>query len=499
MEYAIGVLDIGKTNKRLLVYDPGLRLVDSAFASFPEQPGGGELKLEDTVGVEGWMLESLARFAPRYPIRALSVSTHGAAFACVDAEGELTVPVVSYTTEPGEAFHREFYARMGGSDYLQERTFTPRLSCLLNIAQGIDFVKRRYPDTFGRTRTILGYPQYFGCLLTGQTGVEPTYFGSHTCLLDYRRGGWSEVAGKLGIADLLPRERRPSWEVLGRLKPAVAARTGLPADTLVTMGIHDSNAALLPYLLQHPEGFVLNSTGTWCVVMHPGQELGFGPDEIGKVVFFNQDVFGRPVKTAIFMAGLEYETWSALIRETSAAGAAPPFDPALYARIVRERRLFILPGVTPGTGQFPDSAPRVVEGERVIPLADVRAGRQVPAFLRDARTAYAVLNLSLAFQTRVALHRAGAHDGEAIFTEGGFRKNDDYNALLQALFPASQTFLTNLEEASGFGAALLAKAAAERRDIRELGAEFEIERRRVPPCSLEGLEAYGEALLARIG
>ena len=499
VEYAIGVLDIGKTNKRLLVYDPALRIVESTYASFPEVAGDGEVRLENTGAIREWMLESLARFAPRYPLRALSVSTHGAAFACLDEAGEPAVPVVSYTTEPGEAFHRDFYARMGDADRLQERTFAPRLSCLLNIAQGIDFVQHRWPEAFRRTKALLGFPQYFGCLLTGRTGVEPTYFGSHTYLLDYRRGGWSEVAGKLGIMDLLPQTFRPSWEVLGVLAPAVAARTGLAAETLVTMGIHDSNAALLPYLLKHPEGFVLNSTGTWCVVMHPGQELGFGADEIGKVVFFNQDVFGRPVKTAIFMAGQEYDTYRALFRQTAETAEVPPFDPALYARLIRERRQFILPGVTPGTGQFPDSTPRIVDDEQVIPLAEVQAGRRVPAFLRDPRTAYAVLNLSLAFQTRVALRRAGTLDGEAIFTEGGFRKNEDYNALVRGLFPRSEVFLTNLEEASAFGAALLAKAAFERRDIRELGAGFEIERRRVPPCPLEGLEAYGEALLARIG
>ena len=499
MEYAIGVFDIGKTNKKLLVYDPDLRLVDSTFAAFPEIAAGDGVLLEDTAAIESWMLESLARFAPRWPIRALSVSTHGATFACLDERGEPSVPVVSYTTEPGEDFHREFFARMGDSDRLQGETHTAPLSCLINIAQGILFVQRRWPEAFHKTRAILGYPHFFGCRLTGETGVEPTYFGSHSYLWDYRRDGWSEVAERLGILELLPARPRPSWEVLGRIRPAVAARTGLHPGTIVTMGVHDSNAALLPYLLKYPDGFVLNSTGTWCVVMHPGQELGFGPDEIGKSVYFNRDVFGRPVKTANFMAGLEYETYSTLIRRTTGSDEIPPFVPSRYSRLIRERRQFILPGVTPGAGQFPESTPRIVDGDRVIPLAEVQAGRQVPAFLRDAPTAYAVLNLSLAFQTRVALRRAGTRDGEVIFTEGGFRKNEDYNALVRAMFPRSECFLTNLEEASAFGAALLARTAFEQRDIRGLGAGFEIERRRVPDCRLEGLEAYGEALLARIG
>jgi sugar (pentulose or hexulose) kinase len=577
LEYAIGVLDIGKTNKKFLVYDRELAIVDSAFATFPEvreepangsgpsheeaegffyaepcgtgvpcgaraplsgsaggrgaagrlrlpiagamqkpeasatqnreavlQEGGSgpqevEVRLEDTGAIQRWILEQLSRFAARYPIRALSVSTHGATFGCVDGEGNLAVPVVSYTTEPGEAFHQAFYRQVGGSDDLQRSTATPCLSALLNVAQGIYFVQRRYPERFARTRAILGYPQYFGCFLTGGIGAEPTYTGCHGYLWDFRRGRWSEVAEKLGILDRLPPRLQSPWEMLGRIRPEIAARTGLSPGTQVTLGIHDSNAALLPYLLKHGSRFVLNSTGTWCVVMRPAEEVAFQPEEIGKVVFYNLDAFGRPVKTSIFMAGIEYDTYTALIRRISGASQAPPFDLERYRRIVAERRLFILPGVARGTGQFPDSTPRIVEGERVTPLEAVQAGGEVPALLRDPAAAYAVLNLSLAVQTRVALLRAGARDdGTPIFTEGGFRRNEDYNRLVQAFFPRSEAFLTNLEEASAFGAALLAKVALERRDIRELGTGFEVERRQVTPCRLDGLEAYGEALLARL-
>ena len=45
---AIVVFDIGKTNKKLLVYDPDLRLVDSTFAAFPEIAAGDGVLLEDT-------------------------------------------------------------------------------------------------------------------------------------------------------------------------------------------------------------------------------------------------------------------------------------------------------------------------------------------------------------------------------------------------------------------------------------------------------------------
>lgn len=500
MNFRIAVFDIGKTNKKLLVYDRDLRVADRAFASFPEVPSPRDpsILLEDTEAIERWLIAGLQAAAEKHRLKAIGISCHGATFACVDAEGRLTVPVVSYATEPGEKFHEEFFALAGSADLLQRTTATAAMGGLLNVAQGVHFAKKTFPEDFARTRMILSYPQYYGCFLTGRTGAEPTYSGCHTYLRDFATGRWSEVADRLGVAGLLPAEMKRPWDVLGTLKPEIAAATGLSEDTLVPLGVHDSNSALLPYLLKHGEDFVLNSTGTWCVAMHPADRVSFEDDEIGKMVFFNADVFGRPVKTSIFMAGLEFETYSALIRKTAGTSEVPPFDPENYKKIVRERALFILPSVVRGTGQFPASQPRIVEKGRTTRLEDLRSGKEVPSFFRDAKTAYAVLNLSLAVQTKVALARAGAKDGVTIFTEGGFRKNEDYNRLVTALFPASPVSLTGMDEASAFGAALLAKAAVEGKDPRELAGCFDLEYRPVARFELPGLASYAEAFLERL-
>jgi len=106
----------------------------------------------------------------------------------------------------------------------------------------------------------------------------------------------------LGIRDRLPHPIRQAWEVLGQISPSVARRTGLSTDTIVTLGIHDSNASILPHLsVKGSHDFVLNSTGTWCVLMHPVDHYGFEPDELGKVVFFNRSAWNTPIKTAIFL------------------------------------------------------------------------------------------------------------------------------------------------------------------------------------------------------
>lgn len=485
----IAVIDVGKTNKKVLIFDQQLSLVDSAYRGFEEYVEDS-VHIEDLNGMTGWIFDQLTSFAATYPIGAISVTTHGATLVCVDKDGRPAVPPVAYTTDPGEGFQERFYAACGDPKGLQERTATPRFGLLLNAGKTLQFIKERYPERFETVKTVLGMPQYFGALLTGVYGAEPTYAGCHTYLLDFHAKRYSSVADVLGVRDKLPPLAESSWSVLGRVSEAVAARTGLSTDCIVTMGIHDSNSSLLPYLVKGHDNFVLNSTGTWCVAMHPMREVAFGADELGKLVFYNLDAFFNPVKTTIFMGGQEFETYTAILRRLNEREDFPVFDEALCARIVTERRLFVLPSVVKGTGLFPDSPPRVIEGDTVYALEDIQSGESVPGFFRDFETAYAVLNLSLAAQTAFALGMAGYDGRGSVFTEGGFRKNDSYNAILSAVYGESRVATTRLEEATAFGAALLARAALGGTTPLETKDLFEIEMLEVPKPRLPGLREY---------
>jgi sugar (pentulose or hexulose) kinase len=494
MDYCIAVFDVGKTNKKLLIFDPKLQIVDSAYRSFPELEEKG-IRYENTGEINSWFMDQLKRFADEYPVRIISVAAHGATFAAVDDLGELVLPVISYTTDVDGAFHTEFYNAFGNSSDLQRVTATPHMDALVNVAKGIYFARKNFPSEFRRTVNILNYPQYFGALLTGNFGAESTYVGCHTYLWDFREKTWSSVARDMGIVDLLPKKVGRPWDILGRVKPGVARETGLSPDTLVTMGIHDSNASLLPYLIGTEEEFVLNSTGTWCVIMHPTDKVIFSKEDIGKVVFYNLDAFFRPVKTAIFTGGVEFDTYTELFRKHTGEEPDTGFDRKIYKRLLEERRLFILPTVFRGTGQFPDSPPRAVEDGAVFPLEDIRTDKRIPGFFKDSKISLAVLELSLAIQTKVALERAGFQPPMSLFVEGGFRKNKSYVALLTALFPDSGLYLTSMKEATAFGAAILGKVAVERLEPRDVKDLLNIDFKPVPPVHLEYLEDYMEVFL----
>ena len=487
--YHIAVLDIGKTNKKVFIYNDQLKLIDSAYQSFPEIKTA-EFQSDDVEGMFEWFKQTIKQFSEKYQIKAISISTHGATFACVDQNGQLSVPQVSYTHEPGENFHREFFNVFGDPEVLQQETATPNFPALLNVAKGLYFIKSRYPEQFEKTKYVLNLPQYFGFLLTKNPGAEPTYVGCHSYLWDFHKKKWSSVAEKMGISGKLPKNVSKTWDILGFVDPKLSEELGISRETIVTMGIHDSNASLLPYTIAMERDFVLNSTGTWCVVMHEEDKVAFEEDELGKIVFYNLNVFDKPVKTAIFLGGLEFETYTDILKKINKRSEFPAFNKDLYNKITKESKDFILPSVTKGTGQFPDSDPKVIEGDNVYSLADIQNNRHIPEFFNDYEYAYAVLNISLAIQTKVALERTGARDGVPVFTEGGFRKNDSYNMLLTAFYPNSEIATTNLEEATAFGTAMIAKAAYEYKSPEKLRTLFTINKNVVEKVLLENLDGY---------
>ncbi|MDR2028301.1 MAG: carbohydrate kinase [Treponema sp.] len=494
MDYAVAVIDIGMTNKKVAVYDDHLKQVDIRYRTFQPKMAGG-FETHDLEAMEAWFIEQLAELAKAYPIKALAVTTHGATVVCVGQDGRPVLPCIYYTYEPGDDFHARFYARFGAPEELQAKTGTPKLAGLINPAQGVLFAQEQYPEQFKRTVHLLQYPQYWGYRFTGKTGAEGTYMGCHGYLWDQRSHKLSSVAEGLGIAPLMPRRLNASWDILGTITPELAQKTGLPGDVIVTMGIHDSNSSLLPHFAKKGEtGFVLNSTGTWCVCMNPVKEYGFSPEELGKVVFFNISAFGTPVKTAIFVGGQEFEIWSKTLMKMHGREELPPYDRARYLSILREKRAFLLPELTPGSGQFPQSRARVVEDGREYPYADISRGAQPPCF-KDYETGLALLRISLVMQSLTALERTGLLPGTEVFTEGGFRKNEAYNTLVSAALKDNRVFLTDISEATALGAAMTAKMALTGKGLADLSGDFEIEYQEIPKTDIPELFPYREAWL----
>lgn len=488
------VFDVGKTNKKVMIINQQLETVASAYENFPADESG-DVHFEQFAAARDWMLAQLKTFAADYDIAAISVTTHGATVVFIDEHGEFTVPPIAYTSTVPPSLYEKFYAEFGSQRELHEKVATPFLGSLLNYGLCVYFAKEAYPQEFAASKHILTLPSYFVHALTGIAGAEPTSIGCHSYLWDFNKSSWSFIAEGMGILDKVPHSIHQSHEVIGSISPAVAEKTGLPADCKVTYGIHDSNSSLVPYLAHSKGKFILNSTGTWCVCMCPNEKISFTEDQMNAGAFYNISALGQPVKTAIFMGGNEHDVWAKVFKEQAAMQGFPEFDAALYQRVISDANCFILPGVI-DTGPFPDSISRLQEQGHDYLLKDIQAGTSKPPCFSNSDYAYAALNISLALQSKANFLNVGLEDGMTIYIEGGFRKNTAYHALLAALCPQNNIVLSSLEEATAFGAALMNTAALENKSLNDIGDRFTIETTDVVAPPIDGLDAYAKTFFA---
>ncbi len=419
MSGAVAVLDVGKTNVKLVTLAPdGTLLCERAIPNrvLPGPP----YPHEDVESIWTFCLDALREANRAHQIREVIPITHGAAGALVDDRG-LLLPVMDYEFARVEEIEGEYRPLRPPF----EESFSPRLPAGLNLGRQIAWAKRRHPAAFAAARHYLPYPQYWAFRLCGVAASEVTSLGAHTDLWAPLGGRLSSLATALGLEDLLQPMRR-AYDPLGRIRPEVAAATGLRETVTVRCGVHDSNASLLPHLASRPAPFTVISTGTWVILMGVGaalERLDPADDTLANV-----DVEGRPVACARFMGGREY----AAIVEGMPAQA----DAASFERIVASRAM-ALPCFGGQGGPF--------AAQRGEIRGDV-ARIDLPA----------LATLYLALMSDVSLTRLGATAGDLI-VEGSLATNAAYCRLLAAFRPG-QT-VSAAEDAAGAarGAALLSR------------------------------------------
>jgi sugar (pentulose or hexulose) kinase len=338
----IAVIDIGKTNAKLALVD-GQTLREVHVVTTPNTvlhtPPYPHYDLDR---LWQFFAHHLAQFQAQFGIDAISVTTHGAAAVLLDAQGNLAAPCLDYEhaaiedTAPGYTALRPDF----------EVTGSARLAAGLNLGAQIYWQMQTVAGLAARTSHVLTYPQYWGWRLTGQMACDVCSLGCHTDLWNPWAGDFSPLVEKLGLAGKFAPPRRPN-EVLGTLRPDLARQLGLRADTPVSVGIHDSNASLYPYLMGDAGPFSVVSSGTWVVCMAIGAAArALDP---ARDVLVNVNGQGGATPSARFMGGREYDLMTppkAQGRNAAQLPQAADIDAVLAGDIQ------LLPAVVPSCGPF---------------------------------------------------------------------------------------------------------------------------------------------------
>lgn len=387
-------MDIGKTNAKLCVVDTLSGELISTESTRTETLDQSPYRQIDTAKLWQWYQDKITALCKTTQISHIAVTAHGATAALINDDG-LVLPVMDY----------EFT----GTDDLAEQynelcdpfthTYSPQLPMGLNLGRQLFWQRHNCPEQFNSATSLLPYAQYWSWLLTGIAASEVSTIGSHTDLWNPLAKNWSDFARREGFANLFP-DLKKAGDILGPPSDALISATGIDADCKVLVGVHDSNASLIPWMKSRKTPFTVMSTGTWVIIFSLGAPLAGLRAERDSTA--NVNIHGDAIACSRFMGGREFG---------AIAGDKP--QTATLADLLRiiDEDIIALPSFTETGGPYPAHCGKILASRDLC-----KAERYALACIYCALISDESLNLC-----------ASAGD---IIVEGAFAKN---RLLLQCL------------------------------------------------------------------
>ncbi len=293
------IADIGKSNKKILLFDEQYQLVFEHVVQLSEITDEDGFPCEDLIALKQFVIEGLSSVVTdsRFKVNAINFSAYGASFVHLDDNDNPVTPLYNYLKPLSEQLQDEFYDTYGGREKLSRVTASPILG---NLNSGLQLfrLKKELPDLFSRIKTSLHLPQYIAYLVTGLKQTEITSVGCHTHLWDFEQNTYHTWVEKEKLLHLSP----PLVNAMNVSMVEFQGKT-IQCGT----GLHDSSAALIPHLLQEEDPFLLLSTGTWCIALNPFNHAPLTQDQLQNDCLCYLQYTGEPVKAARFFGGHIHE------------------------------------------------------------------------------------------------------------------------------------------------------------------------------------------------
>ncbi len=448
----IAIFDIGKTNKKLFLFDERYQIVWEKSEQFVEiQDEDGEL-CEDLPRLITWVNESLAEVMalPEFDVRAVNVSAYGASLVNIDRSGQPIGPLVNYLKPYPASLLRQFFEDYGPEIDLTRQTASPLLGSL-NSGLQVYRLKHEQPDLFAQLAFSLHLPQFVSYLISDWPVSELTSIGCHTMLWDFDRQDYHRWV--------------ENEQLLARLAPIVPSDSAIlktigNKSVQVGVGLHDSSAALIPYLASFSDGsrtgepdprpFVLISTGTWCVSMNPFNNSPLTPEELQYDCLNYIHYKGQPVKASRLFAGYEHEQQVKRLAEYFQV----PVDQ--YVRV--DYHPVLIEQLREKVSQV--TTENDAKGQQMISMQGSLFGERDLSEFATYDEAYHQLMLDIISQQLISTNLVLANSPtretavQRIFVDGGFGKNPIYMNLLAMAFPDIEVYAASVAQASALGAAL---------------------------------------------
>ncbi len=368
--------------------------------------------------------------SPEFEIQALNFSCYGASLVHIDKNGKPLTPLYNYLKSITQSYIlQSFHEKYGNPLAIAQATASPPLK-MLNSGLQLYWLKYTRPNIFKHIKWSLHFPQYLSYTMTGKVSSEFTSIGCHTSLWDFEKKDYHEWVYSEQIHYILP--------------PIVPTSTffvhhSIPKIT-VGVGIHDSSAALLPYLHENKEPFLLLSTGTWSIALNPFTTELLSVEDLQNDSLSYLKIDGKPVRAARLFLGNEYKNQVTLLSKHYKT----PSDE--HQNIRFSEKIFL---------QLNQDFKRYFDFQSITLDREALGGLEFTHF-PNFEMAYHQLMLELVeLQIQVIYRAIGKSKIQTIYIDGGFVNNDVFIQMLRHHFTSKKIIPTKTPLGAAKGAALL--------------------------------------------
>ncbi len=431
-EEVIAIYDVGKTNKKIILFNYDFKIVSEIEEKFSESIDDDGFECDDIEHIERWIKESLSILvnSDKYELKVVNFTTYGATVVYLDEQGHRLTPVYNYLKPMDEKISESLYKRHGGRDEFCRRTASPALGMLNSGLQTL-WLKTVKPDIFARVKYVLHFPQYLSFLITGKIYSEHTSIGCHTALWDFdnmRYHPWVSNYG-LNLPEPVPVETLNEVVIDGK-------------KILVGIGIHDSSASLAPYFSDKGGKFLLISTGTWCISMNPFNTEKLTVEQLDKDCLCYMSINRQPVKSSRLFLGHLHET--VLRQICDHFGKQEDY----YKKVKSDEPLNqLIKSKYSGKKVFFQTGPYSRDLKEYIDMYQFSSFEEAYHQLMNELGDLTIEAVNLILPQN--------DDIDNIFLTGGFSKSELFQNLISGAYPGKSVFTSEIANGSALGAALV--------------------------------------------
>lgn len=264
---AVLIWDCGATNIRAVVVSADGRLIAEAKAANDVVPQEGDLSL--LVWDVDRIFDTLCSLTCKVTsqvgkdsIKAITITTWGADATCVDEDGRMLYPLISWRCKRTEGI-AERIRNIVDPEEIFVRTGYQIIP--FNTIIKLLWIKENAPDVWEKTFKVLTITGLLIHRLTGRFVNDPTMAGTSMAFNLIERDWDDKILSSLGMDRSIFPETIEPGKIIENIRDDIAEKLGLNKGIPVICAGHDTQFAI--YGSGFREGEAVLSSGTWEILM----------------------------------------------------------------------------------------------------------------------------------------------------------------------------------------------------------------------------------------